>query len=415
MSWSRDQGDPAPREGRMEPRGMVAPAIAAVLLVVAALLSLNLLALGGNARPGPGAPGASGEPGEPIDRGDGGTRPTPNPSTVITPPPDDRAEVTGTLLFTRTGNIWAASGTALRQLSNKGTDSAPMWAPDGESIYFLESRTKKTRSPYQGRLASYTLVHQVLMRMAADGSGREVVRNPLFQVGGGEWFTWLLQPDISPDGRTFALASDGEDGSGDVVLSTMGVDGGRIRELGVRNPRGLGHSDPDWSPDGTRIAFTYNNRSGSDGAPRVGILSVADRRLTLLRGQGYANPSWFPDGSLVAAERTTGRGRDVVVVDAVGSGEVLRLTQDGRSFAPEVSPDGRHIAYLRLEGLGVDLRIATIDRDSAGNLTLVDDAAITDDGSLDPSPPAWWLPPSERPTITPAPVPSSVPSTSPAP
>ena len=82
------------------------------------------------------------------------------------------------------------------------------------------------------------------------------------------------------------------------------------------------------------------NAAKSAGAPRIGIYTIADRSLRLLRGNGYANPSWSPDGTRIAAERTSGRGRDVVILDAQRGGEVARLTDDGRSFAPAFAPDG---------------------------------------------------------------------------
>ncbi len=338
---------------------------------------------------------------------------------MVTPPPEEQSEVRGTLLFTRTGNIWAASGRGLTQLSNRGLDSSPDLAPDGSAIYFLETRTKKARvscgrfeSGCGNRLANYTFEYPVLMRMAPDGSARTEIKDSLFrdtafQPGGGEWFSWLLQPAVSPDGENVAISSDGEDGAGELVLSLVPTTGGDIEPLGVEDSSELGHSDPAWSPDGTRIAFTYNARSGSAGAPRIGVFTLADQSLRLLRGNGYANPSWSPDGTIIAAERTTGRGRDVVLLDAQRGGEIARLTSDGRSFAPAYAPDGTQVAYLHLEGQGVDLRIMTLEATSTG-VRLVEDKAITEDGSLDASsPPTWWMPPELIPEATPRPAASS--------
>jgi Tol biopolymer transport system component len=226
------------------------------------------------------------------------------------------------------------------------------------------------------------------MRMDPTGGDRTEVKDSLFsdtsfQPSGGEWFSWLLQPDISPDGESVAISSDGAAGSGELLLSVLSTDGGSIEAVGVGESSGLGHSDPAWSPDGARIAFTYNARSGSAGAPRIGVYTIADQSLRLLRGNGYTR---------IAAERTSARGRDVVIMDAERGGEVARLTDDGRSFAPALSPDGTQLAYLHLEGQGVDLRVMTLESTATG-VDLLEDKAITEDGSLDASsPPSWWMP-----------------------
>ncbi len=427
MVTRRREPDVVPERRRAGLGGTaVAPLVAAVIVLLVGVVSLGYL-LGSTGSPATGGGGSDGGGGGNGGGGPIGPGRTPNPSVVITPPPEERTEVRGTLLFTRTGNIWAANGFDLRQLSDKGTDSSPAWTRDGSAIYFIETREKRQakvacsrfEAGCANRFASYTFYAPAVMRMAPDGSARTEIKDGLFRdtessPSGGEWFTWLLQPDVSPDGSTLALASDGNDGFGDVVLSTMPSDGGRVTDLKVRNSAGLGHSDPAWSPDGTRIAFTYNVRSGSVGLPRIGIYTLADKSLQLVKG-GYANPSWSPDGALIAAERTTGRGRDIVVLDVARSSEVVRLTNDGRSFAPIFSPDGKQIAYLHLQGLGVDLRIVTFTQEG-GAITFVEDKAITEDGSLDASsPPAWWFPPDliPEPTAPPATPPSAEPTTAP--
>jgi TolB protein len=399
-------------------RALVAPAIALVGLVVAAIVSMELLSFGVlAARPtGPGAqpedpavapPVVPGQPGQ--TRGPLQER-TPDPSVIITPRPEERVEVRGTLLFARTGNIWAASGLELRQLSNRGTDSSPAWDPDGSHVYFIETRSRRATAAVEGGTSGYTLEYPVIMRMAADGSDRTEIRSGLYRRNGGHhWFYWLLQPDVSPDGERIAVVSDAPEGIGDIKLGILPADGGTVEAVPIRSIPGLGHNDPAWSPDGTRIAFTYNSREGNLGTPHIGIYSLQTGKMKLFRNAGFAAPSWSPDGRFIAAERTNGRGRDIVILDSRNGLEVARLTNDGRSFAPAYSPDGTQIAYLQLRGQRVDLRVVTF-QETSGAITLLEDKAITEDGSLDAgSPPAWYVPPESRQEASPGP------GTSPAP
>jgi len=387
------------RPGSRGPRAprppVIAPAISAVGVI--ALLVGSWLAIavwgpsGGSAEPTEaplafGTPDASGNlPEEPVATA------TPRATIVITPPPERTAEVIGQILFTKGGDIYRVTGKGdIQALTRKGLDSAPSWTPDGKRIVFVETRDKTVQAPWEGRLAKYRFFYPNIMSIAADGSDRKQIYESIFPSGGGQWHSWVLQPDVSPDGERIAVVSDGKDGYGEVVLHTMSSDGGRLQALDLEVIDAQGHNDPDWSPDGKRIAFTYNIRSGQIGTPKIGIVTVRSEKMELLR-EGYANPSWSPDGRWIAAERTTGTGRDIVILDPESGAEVARLTNDGDSFAPTFSPNGNQIAFLRRKGLGVDLWVLTLD--PARGFTRLEQKPVTEDGGLDAeSPPSWFIP-----------------------
>ncbi len=160
----------------------------------------------------------------------------------------------------------------------------------------------------------------------------------------------------------------------------------------------LGHNDPDFDRDGTKIAFTYNQNAGTEGDPRIGIFTCQTKTKcttgkTKYLKSGYANPSWSPDGKLLAVETTSGGGRDIALIAAGTGHERVQLTQGGDSFAPEFSPNGDQIAYLHRDGLDIDVRVMTLDIDDTGKITLVSDKAVTSDGEVDgESGVSWYIP-----------------------
>ena len=344
------------------------------------------------------------------------------PPDIVEPPPDQRAEVKGTILFSRAGDIWAASGQELRRLTNVDStkaDSGPTWSPDGRQIYFIRTTKRPTANSRPGGL--YTLYTTDLWRMKADGSDRKRVYDSLIRNAAGTWFSHVLQPDVNPDGRSVAVVSDGPDGSGPVELHLFNPRSGRMSKVAAPAEGDLGHNDPDFSPDGRKLAFTYNSAKGSEGVPRVGILncktpSNCTLGSTRLLRPGFGHPSWSPDGAWLAVEATRGTGRDIVIIDPRKGDVRVVLTNDGDSFAPVISPNGDQIAYLHRDGIDIDVRVMTLDIAPDGKITLREDRAVTDDGIIDAeSPPSWFMPADEITAAgSPAPDASATASESPA-
>ena len=179
-------------------------------------------------------------------------------------------------------HLMAANGSGTVQLSPAPPQKHPfglVWSPDGTRIAFAGTDTTSRTA---------------ILVVNADGTGLVNLTN-----SAASW--WNGDPTWSPDGTQIAFASlhDPNDISlVDTDIFVMNVDGSDVVRLTGAEKPGVGESDPAWSPDGTKIAFTSSDDSGSDvwlmnpdGSNQV--------RLTTWPGGLNEAPSWAPDGSRI--------------------------------------------------------------------------------------------------------------------
>ena len=91
---------------------------------------------------------------------------------------------------------------------------------------------------------------------------------------------WMRYPAISPDGSTIAFAYKGD-------LYCVPANGGEARQL---TTHAAYDSQPIWSPDGKKIAFT-SNREGSLDVYVISAKGGAPTRLTLTAARRLQSPS----------------------------------------------------------------------------------------------------------------------------
>jgi len=212
-------------------------------------------------------------------------------------------------------DIWVApvAGGLARRVThdNRGTEGHA-WAGDGQSLVVASRRDSSFPSLWQFRL-----------------SGGAPVRLTDSTDAG--------HPTIARRGHRLAYANS----VNDVNIWRVGVDGGEAVRLIASTMR---DTSPQYSPDGSRIAFR-TDRNGYDEiwtCDRDGHDAV---RITNFHGPLTGSPRWSPNSQELAFDTRPQGHADIYIVRADG-GQPRRLTQDSSSHVvPSWSWDGKSVYY----------------------------------------------------------------------
>ncbi len=257
-------------------------------------------------------------------------------------------------------------------------DAKVSWAPSGDAIYF-DRINRGARN---------------LWRMNVDPSTLRGVAAERLTVGAG----YDVQPALSPDGKRLAFTSETRhvrtwlfpfdadrgrlNGSGEAVTSPgleswspdLSRDGARIAFSAIRGHReelwemslADGHEipiftdeylrgGPQWSPDGTHLAYRRFTFSGREG--QVCVWSTQTHNEVAVTPPNSLEQlafDWFPDGRslLLTVESSDTHRREVWQQPIPTAGSAATPTArklisdpDHRIYQEHLSPDGKWIVY----------------------------------------------------------------------
>jgi TolB protein len=211
---------------------------------------------------------------------------------------------------TRPG-IWTVkpNGNDLTRItSKKGLPFSPSWSPNGKWIAFAQSNS--------------------LTKMRADGSHKvKLVKGVVSDID--TKISW------SPDGRRLVFSKKND-------LWTVKRNGKGAKR--ITNGPDI-ESAPSWDPRGGRIAFEFRDDVTADQDLRL-IKPNGTGLVAIPNTKNGREPDWSPNGKRLAYA-APGVGINLIKPD--GSGQTTLAKQQGNKFVtdPAWSPDGEQVAYAR--------------------------------------------------------------------
>jgi TolB protein len=232
-----------------------------------------------------------------------------------------------------------ADGSGPQQLTHF-EDSDSMWAawsPSGKQLAF-------ERDVYRGVFVNRAPIYT----MNADGSGMRSL-TPKGLNGGPSW---------SPNGKLIVFSTL-EIGKQTATISVIPANGGRVRKLFTapvpcKRFCGVRFLSPTYSPDGKRIAFVWNKLAAAAILTMNATGGDLKQVIPWQKGRVTDKIDWSPDGSRIAFSSPgigdlPGISSNVFTVRPDGSGRVQLTHNRGGKINNGLdswSPDGKKIAFV---------------------------------------------------------------------
>ena len=197
------------------------------------------------------------------------------------------------------------------------------------------------------------------------GAGRRIAIAAAFLA----IFTMLLAAPAAPtfpgpNGKIFFVLNDGTYNQ----IYKVNPNGSGLEPVTDDN---AGHSDPAISPNGRRVAFSRAEGMGTTHIFITRTTGTVERQIT--KGAPAIDPTWTASGKKIVYTRFQNSNYDLFIVGVGDDPRVgRRLTETpGYESAPEVSPNGKWVAFTFSTGKG-QAEIVKMRLDGTGRQRLTD-------------------------------------------
>jgi Tol biopolymer transport system component len=131
-------------------------------------------------------------------------------------------------------------------------------------------------------------------------------------------------------------------------IFTIGSDGEGLRQITHHDAN---HRNPDWSPNGRLVTFEADDGISTSWLVIARRDGSHPKRLPTADGTQVGQPSFAPDGRRLYFQRYDGAQEDAVYSSDLRGRKLRRITKPPTGYGdtdPNVSPDGKTLAFVRL-------------------------------------------------------------------
>lgn len=229
--------------------------------------------------------------------------------------------------------------------------------PDGTNQLRLTNNASGEQyadiSPDGTQIAFTNTADRNIYVINADGT------NPQPLTSSGEDFL----PNWSSDGTQIAFTSM-RDGDSEIYL--MNADG--TNQTNLTNSPGSNEEGGSWSADGQRIAFNSNR----DGNYEIFTINTEGTGLQKLTNNSDSDllPEYSPDGTQISFYSNRDGNREVYVMNSDGSNQQRVTDNDSNDLFQGWSPDGNQLVFHSDRDGNIEVYVINVDGSGLINLTV---------------------------------------------